>query len=136
MVSHLEAYECDENTTIFKKGDIASLFFIIRSGEVEIKLKEKKKKEEEVKILSRGNFFGDLALIFAAPRSATVRAVSACTFFCISNILFRRVVQDIVKKNYEQSKLSIEKIPLFKFLTKREKNSIAYNTLLMKFEKG
>ena len=34
MIEYLETYECDENVEIFKKGDPASLFFIIRSGKV------------------------------------------------------------------------------------------------------
>ena len=134
MIDYLETYECEANIEIFKKGDPASLFFIIRSGKVEITSKSDSKNNKIV--LERGNFFGDLALIYASNRSAGVKSITPCTFYCISHVLFRRAVQDIVKRNYEQSKVFIDKIPLFRFLTKREKNAVAYNTLLLKFEEG
>ena len=45
-------------------------------------------------------------------------------------------MQEIVKKNYTIAKHFMDKISLFRYLTKREKNMLAYNTLLLKYDQG
>ena len=55
---------------IFKLGDTASEFFVIQSGKVDIRLGNR-----SLGTLSDHDIFGEMALIDAAPRSAT--AVSA-----------------------------------------------------------
>lgn len=69
--------------------------------------------------MGRGDYFGDLALLYTAPRSATAQALTDCEFYCISHEIFRKTAQEIVKKNYEFAKNFIEKVHIFKFLTKR-----------------
>lgn len=39
------------------------------------------------------------------------------------------------RKNYTISKEFILNLPLFRFLTKREKNVLAYNTILLRYDK-
>ena len=56
---------------IFKQGDAAEELFIIQSGEVEIRLGNRMLEK-----LSNYNFFGEMALIDSAPRSATAVAVT------------------------------------------------------------
>ena len=56
---------------IFKEGDAAEELFIIQSGEVEIRLGNRRLEK-----LSNYNFFGEMALIDSAPRSATAVAVT------------------------------------------------------------
>ena len=56
---------------IFKQGDAAAELFIIQSGEVEIRLGNRRLEK-----LSNYNFFGEMALIDSAPRSATAVAVT------------------------------------------------------------
>jgi CRP-like cAMP-binding protein len=56
---------------IFNHGDAAEELFIIKSGEVEIRLGNR-----VLEKLSNYNFFGEMALIDSAPRSATAVAVT------------------------------------------------------------
>jgi CRP/FNR family transcriptional regulator, cyclic AMP receptor protein len=56
---------------IFKEGDAASELFIIQSGEVEIRLGNR-----VLEKLPQYSIFGEMALIDAAPRSATAVAAS------------------------------------------------------------
>ena len=54
---------------------MGNLFFIIRSGEVLLDVGSQEKKEV---MLKKGDFFGDLALIYATPRSGSAKSRSAC----------------------------------------------------------
>jgi CRP/FNR family cyclic AMP-dependent transcriptional regulator len=56
---------------IFKQGDAASEFFVIQSGKVDIRLGNRL-----LGTLSDRDIFGEMALIDAAPRSATAIAAS------------------------------------------------------------
>ncbi len=56
---------------LMQEGDRGREFFVIISGEVEVRRKGRK-----VATLSAGSFVGEMALLSKAPRSATVTAVT------------------------------------------------------------
>jgi hypothetical protein len=60
---------------IFQQGEEGDCAYFIHSGEVEVVQKENGA-EQVVARLSRGQYFGEMALISNAPRNATVRAVT------------------------------------------------------------
>ncbi|HWX86198.1 MAG TPA: cyclic nucleotide-binding domain-containing protein [Xanthobacteraceae bacterium] len=59
---------------IFKEGDAASEFFVIHSGKVDIRLGNR-----PLGTVSDHDIFGEMALIDAAPRSATAVAATDVT---------------------------------------------------------
>jgi CRP/FNR family transcriptional regulator, cyclic AMP receptor protein len=56
---------------IFKQGDAAAELFIVQSGEVEIRLGNR-----HLETVPQYGIFGEMALIDAAPRSATAVALT------------------------------------------------------------
>ena len=62
-----------------------------------------------------GESFGELALLYNSPRSATVRAIEETYMWCIDRITFRKALQENVEKNFEDNKKFIEKVPFFSF---------------------
>lgn len=55
---------------IFHQGDVGTGFFIVRRGEVVIRLSSPQGQEVILTVLSRGDSFGELALLDGKPRSA------------------------------------------------------------------
>ena len=51
--------------------------------------------EELKKTLKKGEAFGELALLYNAPRSASVRTIGDCGFWGIDRNTFRKVIEDI-----------------------------------------
>lgn len=62
------------NEIVFRQGDPASAFFVIRSGEVAVFLTEPGEEEKKIATLKTGDYFGDTALLRDEPRTATVIA--------------------------------------------------------------
>jgi pyruvate,water dikinase len=75
--------------TITKEGAGAAAFFVIDSGEVTVTLRGK-----HLATLSRGDYFGELALIDEGARSATITASSDLVCHGLTYWEFRPLVQE------------------------------------------
>ena len=68
IMPFLHARTLAPGTVVFKRGEVASSMYFIASGEVEVELPGGAVR------LGEGHFFGEMAVLRKAPRSATVRA--------------------------------------------------------------
>jgi CRP/FNR family cyclic AMP-dependent transcriptional regulator len=74
---------------IVKEGVAGSVFYVILGGEVKVT-----KRGRTVKRLGPGKFFGELAVIAGAPRTASVVAEKPITVVTLSGRNFRKVLND------------------------------------------
>lgn len=86
--SKLRSYAAGE--TIFKAGDPGTEMFIVQEGEVDIVIKG-----AVVETVGTEHFFGELALIDEAPRSADAVARSACKLLPLNQREFTFLVDEI-----------------------------------------
>ncbi|XP_054881794.1 cAMP-dependent protein kinase type II-alpha regulatory subunit-like isoform X3 [Poeciliopsis prolifica] len=101
----------NDGDRIIAQGDKADCFYIVESGEVKILIKTKTKSgkqdntEVEVARCSRGQYFGELALVTNKPRAASVYAVGETKCLVIDVQAFERLLgpcMDIMKRNISQ----------------------------------
>jgi cGMP-dependent protein kinase len=88
-----------QSQLIFKQGEAATSFFILERGGMEVIVNDKAKRE-----LKAGDGFGELALLYNAPRSATVKALEHCNLWGIDRNTFRRAVEEMITKEYEENR--------------------------------
>lgn len=69
LSSLLHARRYSRGEVIFHQGDVGTALFIIRKGQVAIRLSSPDGKEATLALLERGDFFGELALLDGEPRS-------------------------------------------------------------------
>lgn len=74
---------------IFNVGDAADAFYMVRSGKVAVRLGNR-----TLSVLGEGEIFGEMALIDAGPRSATVIAETDCVVVPISEKQFLFMVSE------------------------------------------
>ena len=79
---------------IFHAEDSGSVLFILKSGTVKISISDGKGKEDILKIVSSGDFFGEMSMLDDQHRSATVTAMEKCSALIIQRELFI----DFIKK--------------------------------------
>jgi CRP/FNR family cyclic AMP-dependent transcriptional regulator len=83
-----------KNTILVSEGDPSDLFYIILSGKVKVYLSDEKGKEVLLNIQGPGEYFGELALIDEAPRSASIMTLESCQMAVVSRAGFERCLEE------------------------------------------
>ena len=83
-----EDLEVDAGKVLIREGDVGREFFVIVDGEVEVTKDGKRLRTER-----EGDFFGEIAILEATRRTATVTAKTPLRFFVLTAQGFRRVVE-------------------------------------------
>jgi CRP-like cAMP-binding protein len=116
---------------IFLQGDIGIGLYLIREGEVEIKRKFSEQTELTLASLSKGDFFGELALIDNQRRSASAIAKTDCRI----SVLFKPDLDEFIEKFPRRGIKILQGISLI--LAERLRNlNEEYLFLLIKSQKG
>ncbi|SCP06065.1 cGMP-dependent protein kinase, putative [Plasmodium ovale] len=91
---------------IVKQGDYGDVLFILKEGRATVYINE-----EEVRVLEKGSYFGERALLYDEPRSATIIAkeVTACASICrkllnivlgnLQVVLFRNIMTEALQQS-------------------------------------
>jgi len=72
---------------IIVQGDIGDVFYLLEEGSVDVHVK-KGNHETKVHTYSPGDAFGELALMYNAPRAATCIAATNCRLWSLDRISF------------------------------------------------
>jgi CRP/FNR family transcriptional regulator, cyclic AMP receptor protein len=78
--------------TVFHLGDPGDALFIVVSGAIKITLPAETGDEAILATLRPGDFFGELALLDGAPRSATAVAIEATETYILGRDRFRELI--------------------------------------------
>ena len=81
---------------------------LIAHGTVEVYVKE-----TLTKTLKPGEGFGEMALLYNAPRSAEIRCVNQCKLWGVDRITFRKALEEMITRNFEENRRFIENISFF-----------------------
>ena len=86
-LEHLAA-ACTETTApagevIIQEGDTADAFYVLLSGEVAVSAKGEAQRARRLRVMGPGTYFGEIGLLAQMPRTATVKALQACTLYRI-----------------------------------------------------
>jgi CPA2 family monovalent cation:H+ antiporter-2 len=79
--------QVDTGTEVIREGDPGAEFFIITAGALEIRIGGR-----VVNVLRAGDFLGELALLFGAPRNATAVALEPTTLLVMDKEDFAALV--------------------------------------------
>lgn len=101
LIPVCKAREYDQGEVIISAGESSTDFYLILSGSIRVILRretdgsEGRDKEVVLAHLQAGDFFGELSMIDAAPRSANVIADVDCCVVSITGKDFR----DVIRRN-------------------------------------
>ncbi|CAE7677870.1 PKAR [Symbiodinium sp. KB8] len=115
----------DDGEVIIQQGDPGDLFYVVEEGNPEVYVQ--KEGADPIKVLTykQGDSFGELALMYNAPRAATVKAKGFCKLWALDRLTFKVILMDTTMKKRELHKHFLEKVPLLQGLLEYERLTIA-----------
>eukprot|EP01018_Ginkgo_biloba_P001311 Gb_24658 [translate_table: standard] len=111
---------------IIRQGDSGDRFYLLEEGTCEVWIKRADDEEPTmVKRYSTGDSFGELALLYDAPRAATVKAISNCVLWAVDRITFRTIIMNTTMEKRDLYENFLQDVPLLKTLDRYERSAIA-----------
>jgi len=79
-----------KNTLVICEGDMSDSLYVVLSGKVKVFLSDEEGKEVTLNLQGAGEYFGELAILDEAPRSASVMTVEDTKLAVLSKVAFER----------------------------------------------
>lgn len=118
---------------VISQGDQGDYFYVVEKGKFDIYVNPSGAigpgpdgLGKKVATIEPGGSFGELALMYNAPRAATVMSVeSNCTLWALDRVTFRRILMDSTFQRRRLYESFLEEVPILSTLTKYERSKIA-----------
>jgi CRP-like cAMP-binding protein len=75
--------EVPAGTAVVREGEVGDRFYVVESGTLSVRARD-----EPAPAIESGGFFGEIALLRATPRTATVTATSDCRLLALEGERF------------------------------------------------
>jgi len=117
---------------VIQQGDVGDYFYVVEKGNFEYYVNQSGKLEagadglgQKVGSVGPGGSFGELALMYNAPRAATVISTEPSTLWALDRVTFRRILMDSAFQRRRLYEGFLEEVPLLSSLTPYERSKIA-----------
>lgn len=114
---------------IIKQGDKGDAFYIVEKGDFDIIVNGTK-----VATRGAGDYFGELALMYNAPRAASVVASVASTVFALDRMTFRHMVASSREDQLAAILKGLREVPLLAKLTDEQIDRVADAVQIIDFK--
>lgn len=120
----------DEGVNLISEGDLeADYFYIVAEGVFEVLRAEdgdaRTSQRRSVRTLTTGHSFGELALMYFAPRAATVTAVCDSTVWVMDRSNFKNILMKTSDDKIKQYEGYIGRVEIFNSLLAEERQAVA-----------
>ena len=78
---------------------------MIERGSVEIIINDK-----QIRTLTEGSYFGEIALLYNATRSASIRTLTDCGFWSLDRSTFKKTIEELMLKEYDENRKFIDEV--------------------------
>ncbi|KAG2497546.1 hypothetical protein HYH03_004293 [Edaphochlamys debaryana] len=123
IIDSMYEVEVAPGTDIIRQGDReASQFYVLEQGVCEVWVRAPSAPApKKVLIYSAGSAFGELALLYAAPRAATVKATTRCVLWVMERAVFNAVKRNFTHEQFVARHNLLDQVPALKHLSSHQK---------------
>lgn len=126
VVMSMYAIDIPQGFTVIKQGELGSNLYVVERGSFEVTITDSKTRlSSRVGLKGPRSLFGELALMYNAPRAATVTATSDSVVWLVDRFTFRRIASDLGTSKMNQHKEFMRQVPILAPLTEFEREKIA-----------
>ncbi|KAI0101783.1 camp-dependent protein kinase regulatory subunit [Nemania sp. FL0031] len=129
---------------VVTQGDPGDFFYVVEKGAFDVYVNDAGSLQlgpggmgKKVASVQAGGSFGELALMYNAPRAATVvSSEPACTLWALDRVTFRRILMESTFARRRLYEKFLEEVPLLSTLTPYERSKIADALETQKYPAG
>ncbi|KAL6690265.1 cyclic nucleotide-binding-like protein [Trichoderma pleuroticola] len=129
---------------VISQGDAGDYFYVVERGSFDVYVNPCGFIEpgpdglgNKVSSVQAGGSFGELALMYNAPRAATIiSAEGSCTLWALDRVTFRRILMESTFARRRMYESFLEEVPILSSLTPYERSKIADALETQKFAPG
>ncbi len=123
---------------VITQGDIGDVFYLLEDGSVDVFIRKTDGSGGETKVhtYKAGDAFGQLALMYNAPRAATCRVVTEATLWALDRTSFKLIIASSAVSKREHFASFLSRVPILQSLSEGERLQLADAMVEEKFEDG
>lgn len=93
VINAMDQKKCPQGEVVIKEGDKGDVLYVVESGKLDC-TKVIDGNNTHLKNYQPGDAFGELALLYNAPRAATITASQDCELWVLDRATFNHIVKD------------------------------------------
>ena len=137
VIGAMEEKTLKPGETIIQQGDKGDCLYIVENGELDcVKVFKQGEPETFLKKYVPGDSFGELALLYNAPRAATIRAKTDCVLWVLDRETFNNIVKDSAQKKREKYENFLKKVDILSTIDPYELMQVCDALKTASFTKG
>lgn len=127
VINAMEEKKFKANDWVIRQGEDGDNLYVVEQGTLKCFKRFNKNDAEEkyLKTYVPGESFGELALLYNAPRAASILAESDCILFALDRECFNHIVKDAAMKKREKYEDFLLKVELLQSMDPYERIKIA-----------
>lgn len=126
----------EDGEVIIKQGDEGDYFYVLDEGRADCFVDKEKEGSTLVRQFNAGEGFGDLALMYNCPRSATIIAKGKVSVWAVDRKTFRRLLMDTTAKKRRNWEHFVANISVLKSLDRYDRAKLVDSLTEHTFEDG
>ena len=137
VIDSFEEKKYTSGQNVITQGEEGDVLYLVDSGELDCeKVFKAGDPPTYLKTYKPGESFGELALLYNAPRAATIRAKTDCTCWALDRECFNNIVKDAAVKKREKYENTLKKVEILKSIDPYELGQICDALKSQSFTKG
>ena len=137
VIDSFEEKKYKKGDLVISQGDEGDVLYLVDSGELDCeKVFKNGDKPTYLKTYVPGESFGELALLYNAPRAATIKAKTEATLWALDRECFNNIVKDAAMKKREKYENTLKKVEILQSIDPYELGQICDALKTVSFKKG
>lgn len=124
IIQAMDVRKCTAGETVITEGEPGDVLYIHESGKLTC-TKVIDGASKVLKTYDNGEVFGELALLYNAPRAATITADEDSTLFSLDRETFNAIVKEASQKKREQFEDFLTTVPILQNMDHYERSKLA-----------
>lgn len=127
VIDAMEEKKFPQGATVISEGEAGSVLFVVEEGQLDCSKRMDPNSAEAtyLKTYQPGEAFGELALLYNAPRAATIVAKTNVSLWQLDRNTFNHIVKDAAQNKRDRYEDFLSSVPILQSIDHYERSKIA-----------